>query len=322
MFFFKSLRPDQIISLLLALILLLVQGGLSLPEPIQAEEEPLQIFLVEPALRPVLPKNITQSETINNLEIEPNSVPTLPGISAQSYLVLDVGSGAVLLEKNKDEPLYPASTVKLMSALVAKQSLPLDTVLLTGPEVFIAGNRVGLSADRQVTAIDLIKASLVSSGNDAVQVLAYHHPLGYDGFIRTMNEEARRLSLTNTVFTNPTGFDDLAQKSTCQDLARLAQVVVKDPILKKFITLTETTISDIEGNSLYQLNNTNQLLGKYSQVKGVKTGTTELAGQVLITYWEEEEYSLLVVVMNSQDRYLDTLSLVNWVKEVVTWQRF
>jgi serine-type D-Ala-D-Ala carboxypeptidase (penicillin-binding protein 5/6) len=320
----SKFRPDQIISLFFALILLLIQGGLSLPEPIQAEEEPLYIYLVEPALRPVVPKIVETdlTEENNNLELDANLNSTLPDVSAQSYLVLDIGSAAVLLEKDKDEPLYPASTVKLMSALVAKKSFPLEHVLLTGPEVFIAGNRIGLTADRQVTIIDLIKASLVSSGNDAVQVLAYHHPLGYDGFIRAMNDEARRLSLTNTVFTNSTGFDDLAQHSTSQDLARLALEVAKDPLLKEFITLEETIISDIEGNSLYQLNNTNQLLSQYPQVKGVKTGTTELAGQVLITYWEEEQYSLLVVVMNSQDRYQDTLNLIDWVKTNVSWQEF
>lgn len=326
MFSTKSLRLDQIISFFFALILLIIQGSLSLPNSINAVEEPSYIYLVEPALQPVLPKIIDQTTAVssneNNNEVNNVVNAALPQISAESYLVLDVNSGAVLLEKNKDLPLYPASTVKMMSALVAKQSLPLDTVLLTGPEVFIAGNRVGLSTEKQVTVIDLIKASLVSSGNDAVRVLAYHHPLGHEGFIKSMNNEASRLSLTNTVFINSTGFDDEAQKSTSQDLARLALEVIKDPILKEFVVLSESTIEDVEGNDLYKLNNTNKLLTEYSQVKGVKTGTTELAGQVLITCWEEDDYTLLVVVMNSQDRYQDTLNLINWTKENVSWESF
>lgn len=321
MLVFNHLRPDQVISFFLAIVFLLIQGGLSSPRLVKIEQAPFLLNLIQPSARPMVPLKEFSDET-GSLRINSALFEPLSSITAKSYLVLDLGSGSVLLEKNQHLPLYPASTVKLMSVLIAKKSFPLDSILLTGPEVLIAGNRIGLSADKQVTVIDLIKASLVSSSNDAVQVLAYHSPYGYEGFIQAMNNEAVQLSLKNTHFANPTGLDNPQQYSTSFDLARLAQIIIKDPVFKNFITLSEAEVSDVEGNSLYKLRNTNQLLTQFEQVKGVKTGTTELAGQVLITYWEDQDYSLLIVVMGSEDRYQDTMSLINWVADNVTWQKF
>ncbi len=349
------LRIDQTISFIFCLVLLLIQGSLSLLRPAALSQETALLELIEPAPRPIrfsrnqvaavidnqendeknykiLKSQTEQTTGVNFSETSSGYTSSIGGskpfseslasISADSYVVVDLASAAVLLEENKDQPLPPASAAKLMSVLVAKNLFVLDSIVLTGPEIFIAGNRIGLSLEKQVRVIDLIKASLISSGNDAIQALAHHCPLGYDGFVKAMNEKAQQLSLNNTRFANATGFDHPNQFSSSYDLALLAREVIRDPVFKNFIQLPEAKIKDVEGNIVYQLSNTNQLLRQYDQVKGVKTGTTNLAGQVLITLWEEDDYSLLIVVMGSEDRYQDTLALVDWVQHNIVWQEF
>lgn len=305
----SRLRSDQFFSFVFCLVFLLIQGSLPLQ---QAQPLPpvSSLRLIQLNQIPV----VKGHESLMNLDQE-----QLFKITAQSYLVLDLNSASVLLEKNKDLPLFPASTVKLMTALVARDIYDLNSIIIVGEEVEVVGHQVGLRSGQEMKVIDLLKAILVNSGNDAAQILAFNHPFGYEGFIQSMNLKAQMLSLSNTYFTNPTGLDDYQQVSTSWDLALLSKEINKDPVLKRLVNLQQTSISDTSGLSNYQLFNTNQLLTKHNQARGIKTGTTQMAGQVLITLWEEANHELLIVVMGSQDRYQDTLYLVDWVSDNIEW---
>jgi D-alanyl-D-alanine carboxypeptidase (penicillin-binding protein 5/6) len=129
--------------------------------------------------------------------------------------------------------------------------------------------------------------------------------------------------LFSTRYQNPAGLDDSNQQTSGHDLAILAKEVIKDPFLSELVATTHKDITSVaattSAESKISLWNTNQLLYNYEQAKGVKTGTTDAAGQVLVTLWRENGHDLLIVVMNSKNRYQDTLALVDWTKENISW---
>ncbi len=309
----SRLRSDQFFSFVFCLVFLLIQGSLLPLEPVQSLSQVSSLELIQLDPIPV----VKDYQSLVNLNY--GQSPQLSQVTAQSYLVVDLKSASILIEKNKDLPLFPASTVKLMTALLARDIYDLNNVIRVGQEVEVVGHQIGLRPGQEMKVFDLLKAILVNSGNDAAQTLAFNHPFGYEGFIQGMNLKAQALSLTNTYFTNPTGLDDYHQVSTSWDLALLAKEINKDPVLKKLVNLQQASISDVAGFSNYQLYNTNQLLTKYDQAIGIKTGTTQMAGQVLVTLWKEASHELLIVVMGSQDRYQDTLYLVDWVSDNIEW---
>ncbi len=245
----------------------------------------------------------------------------LSAVTAESYIILDLNSSQVIKSHNPDKVLYPASTVKLMTALTARDIYKLDRALTVTNEASTEGHRIGLSWGKQLLVRDLITAILINSGNDAARVLANNHVRGPAGFIEEMNLKAQELHLENTVFKNATGLDDLEQVTTSRDLSILARAVLQDPFLYSLIQQVHTSISDTTGQATYQLYSTNALLHNNLQVKGVKTGTTPMAGEVLITLWQEGEHPILIVVMNAKSRYADTLLLVDWLQNNITWEQ-
>lgn len=254
---------------------------------------------------------------------QPNSLANLANlISAQTAFVLDLDSKTPLYTKQADQKWFPASTTKLMTALVARKIFAQQESLVVGPEVSVPGNKIDLAPGSEVSISELLYGLLVASGNDAAQVLAAHHPGGYEGFIREMNQTALSLGLKNTNFQNPSGLDAPDQYSSAKDLAIIASVVYSDPILKPIISTKEHLLLDINQQPISTIWNTNVLLGSASGVVAGKTGTTEFAGQVLVSLVEKNNRRLAVVVMGSQDRYVDTQLIIDRVFENYRWEDF
>lgn len=325
-----KLRTDQVFSIILCILLVTIHGGLE-PPAIEADDSLQEILLLKPAPIPVVsqPFELIEEDCVKILQDSgklatkhSDTSQTQFNITAQAFIVQDLASATVLAARRPQQQLFPASTVKLMTALVAKDIYPLDQAMLTTSGINTLGNKVGLLWGGQMTVADLLAAILINSGNDAALVLAHHHPNGYEGFIQQMNLKAQQLSLHQTTFANPTGIDDYNQLSTAWDLALLAKEALKDPLLADLVQSSQATIYDPVTMRTYLLNNTNQLLFEFDQAKGVKTGTTILAQQVLVTLWQENDHQLLIVVMGSTDRYQDTLRLVEWVREQVSWHNW
>ena len=131
---------------------------------------------------------------------------SFPVLSAQAVLAVDAASGVTLYEKNPDSPLLPASTTKIITALVAMDYYPLDAVIEVG-NISVPGQKMGLVYGEEIRVEDLLYGLLVFSGNDAAEVLAQNYPGGRDVFVAAMNLKARELNLENTNFGNPAGFD-------------------------------------------------------------------------------------------------------------------
>src|SRR6185369_7578687 len=141
---------------------------------------------------------------------------TQPVFSAVSIIAVDVDSGVTLYEKNPDEVLFPASTTKIVTALVALEVYRLtDVVTVDNPPV--DGQKMGLVNGEQITVENLLKGMLIYSANDAAEALARNYPDGYQAFIDKMNEKAQELSMTHSHFMNSNGLENWQHVSTARD---------------------------------------------------------------------------------------------------------
>lgn len=264
--------------------------------------------LISESLVPVLNTEFSDQQSINFLAT----------ISAESIYAMDLDSGTVLLDKNSSQVKAPASTTKLLTALVARKVYDLEQVLQVTNESSVDGNTIGLFNGEKIKVRDLIYASLVQSGNDAAFTLADNYPLGFDEYMKQMNLWAGKLGLSNTYFTNPAGLDNQYHQSTARDLAILTKEVLKDDFLKSVISTKSININDESGVYHHQLYTTNSLLGKQGVIGG-KTGTTENAGEALITEVENDGHHLVIVVLASEDRYSDTSKIIDFIFSNYNW---
>ncbi len=242
-----------------------------------------------------------------------------PYTSASAVIVQDVQSKTLLHGYGIDSPLLPASTTKLMTALVTLSKYSLDDVITIGSESMAIGHTMGLILGEEISVHDLLYGLLVESGNDAALALAEHHPGGYTGFVQEMNDLARTLHLDHTAFRNPSGVESYGHITTARDLAVLAAHALDNPTLRKIVNTESYSVSDRSGEFVHDLKNTNLLLGELEGVQGLKTGWTENAGECLVTYVEREGRGVIIVVLGSLDRFGDTENLVNWVYDHHTW---
>jgi D-alanyl-D-alanine carboxypeptidase (penicillin-binding protein 5/6) len=240
-------------------------------------------------------------------------------LNANNYLVLDINSGAVLLEHNSTASAFPASTTKMMTALVARDIYDLEYSLQVIKENLVNGNKIGFKVGERLRVSDLLHAVLISSSNEAAEVLASGHGGGRQEFVNKMNQTARELNLNNTLFVNPSGFDNENIYSTARDLGILARELLKDEYLSEIVKMTNYTFTDLEETTSHTVYTTNQLLYEMDDVIGVKTGTTDGAGQVLITALERDGNKVLIVLMGSDDRYQDTKQIIDWIYSSYEW---
>lgn len=239
-------------------------------------------------------------------------------VSAKALVVFDRPSETILLRKNETELLPPASTVKMATALAAR-SLYSEDAVLSVPATFSAqGTVVGLVPGQRYAVPALLQGLLMSSGNDVAQLLAIDFEGGPDLFIEYLNRFTTQLGLRGTI-TNPSGLDDTTQRLSTLDLVLLADELLRDEFLATIVASQSAVITSEDQLVAHQLTNTNELLGQEG-VTGVKTGTTEGAGQVLVTRFQPSVgRDLLIVVMGSRDRYQDTQTLLNWIQSEVDW---
>lgn len=242
-----------------------------------------------------------------------------PQLSARSATVIDNKTGITLYEKNAEIKHLPASTTKLMTALIALENCLPQSVIKAG---FIEkeGAVMGLQEGDTLTLENLLYGLLVPSGNDAAYVLAYSCARSYGDFIEAMNKKAKELGMLNTRFENPAGFDNESQYSTARDLTKLARAAVANPIISKIVAIKSVVINDVTGTKTYYLENVNKLLGTIPGVEGVKTGQTEGSLENLVVKITRDNHTLIAVVLGSQDRFGESTALIEWAYKNFTWQ--
>lgn len=235
--------------------------------------------------------------------------PIDPDISAKAVVIMDKDSKVVLFSKNPNLLFSMASTTKIMTSIIALDYYKMNDVL-TIKEEKVEGVNVGFTIGEKLLFRDILYAMLLPSGNDAALSIAQNYPGGEDAFIKKMNEKAKALHLTNTNFADSIGLEDSRDYTTPLDLARLASIALENEVFAKIVTTKTWRITDVTGGNKYLLKNLNILLGVQG-VNGIKTGYTTQAGQVLVVSKKEGEHTLIIIVMDSQDRFFDTSKLLD-----------
>lgn len=257
--------------------------------------------------------------TVSEIKLRP--IPYLkshapPEVTAEGVYIVDLPSFTPLYEKRAQEEFLPASTNKIMTALVASDIyLPDDIIQVKN--VLAIGQTMGLVENERISVENLLYGTLIHSGNDAAQALADNY--GTDLFIRLMNEKAKKLGMTHTFYKNPAGLDDFKQYTSPFDLALAARELLKNKSLSKVVSIKEITIADADFEQFHKLTNVNKLLGEVHGVGGLKTGYTENAGENLVSFYKKNGHQFIIVIVKSADRFGDTKNAVTWINETVDY---
>ena len=242
-----------------------------------------------------------------------------PSLSADALLVYDVDAQRTLYSRDADAALPPASLTKLMTALLAFEEGRFDDEVEIAAEDLVDGAAMGLAAGDVVSVEELLWGLLVASGNDAAMALARKVGGDVDAFVDRMNSAAEQMGLNETQFANPHGLDADGHMTSARDMLAITLRLLEYPLFREIVGTAETVVAG------YSLVNTNELLTSYPGADGVKTGTTELAGQCLVASISEDDHKLIVVVLGSDDRYADVANLhalydanYDWVEGDIT----
>jgi serine-type D-Ala-D-Ala carboxypeptidase (penicillin-binding protein 5/6) len=265
---------------------------------------------------------IAQNQNVYSHPLQPIAKSSSsPNVLAPAYLLIDADTNTILISKNPENRIFPASVTKLATAITALNIYPLDEVV-TITEEYKEGKVMELKPGEKITVKSLVTALLVYSANDAAFNLASHHQQGVQGFIKEMNLLAQKYHLANTNFTNFDGIHDPNHYSTVYDLAQLARLAIKNPIIKEYVKYKNLTVTDVDRLFTHDLISTNELLGVIPEIEGLKTGYTIEAGGCFVGLINLNGHYLISVVAQSPDRFADTKSLVAWAKYNLSWQPY
>jgi len=256
-----------------------------------------------------------------NIEFNFHSIPYsknffFPQISAKAAYLVDLPSFTPVFQKNAHLKLLPASTTKIVTALVTMDVFKLNKVVSIR-RLIIDGQTMGLVPQEKITVRNLLYGALIHSANDAAYALA--NAYGYKNFIRLMNQKAKQLKMTDTHFINPVGFDNPQQYTSVFDLALAARELLENSFLANTIAIKDITISDVNFSHFHHLASTNKLLGKMVGIGGLKTGYTEGAGENLVSFYKHKGHQYIIVILKSDDRFKDTRTLISWLDNNIAY---
>lgn len=259
------------------------------------------------------------------LDLSP--IPTLkheslkPDIKAKAALVMDYDTGLILYEKNINEPMPMASLTKIMTAILILENHDLSEVVTVDSDLSgEMGVRVWLRQYEKLTVGDLLKALLIPSAGDAATALADFHSGSVENFVAAMNARAKELNLVHTHFMNPIGLDEEGHYSSAYDLALLTKYALHFPAFRAIVKTDSATISSVDGKFHHSFDSTNYLLNSYLDILGVKTGTTDGAGQSLINLARSDRGNeVIAILLNSPSRFQENKSMIDWAFRSFNW---
>lgn len=245
-------------------------------------------------------------------------------VSAPSVLLMEASSGKVIYEKDADSKRAPASVTKVMTILLIYDALSEgkihkeDVVKTSEYAASMGGSQVFLEAGEEQTVDTLLKCIIVSSANDACVAMAEFISGTEDAFVERMNEKAKQLGMTNTVFKNCNGLDTDGHITTARDIALMSkELITKYPDVFEYTKIWMDTIihKTKKGEEEFGLANTNKLIRQYSYATGLKTGSTGEAKFCLSATAQKDGIDLIAVVMAAPDaksRVTDAQTLLNY----------
>lgn len=252
-------------------------------------------------------------------QIKINSIPKLKSesdvqVSAVSFVVYDPLTRTIIFSKNPNLRLSPASSIKILTALVALDIFN-PTDYLQAVTASSDESKMGLYANELISVENLLYGLLLVSGNDAAKTLSSNFPNGTNAFVIAMNNKAKSLGLEESYFVDPSGYMDSNYSSAFQ-MAILGAHAMKNEKIREIVGTQNKVVYDAAGLTPHHLQNLNELLVN-KNVTGIKTGFTNEAGGVLLTSYIHHGRELIIVVMKSQDRFSDTKKIIDEINKNV-----
>lgn len=252
---------------------------------------------------------------------------------AEGAILINQHTGQILFEKNAHSPMYPASTTKVLTAIIVLEDLALDEVVTIDPQSpYAGGSHIALEPDEQVTVEQLLYALMIASANDAAEALAIKHSGSIEAFALVMNQRAAEMGAINSNFVNPHGLPNSDHLTTAYDLAIISKHAMQNEMFRKIVKTiryeipptnkkTETRYLN-STNSFYQgMEGSNSLITvkgnkvpiAYEYVTGIKRGYTVDAKNCLISSATKEDKSYISVVLksNGDEMYADSRLLLD-----------
>ncbi len=235
-----------------------------------------------------------------------------PQTFASGAIVIDQQTSEILFEQNAEKQLEPASTTKIMTALLAIENYDQESIASVSSGLAHDGSGMGLQTGEHIKVKDLMAGLLVPSANDAADELSRLYPGGTDAFVQAMNTRARELGLTHTQYNNPIGYIDPAHVTTVRDLAILAREAMTHPEFASMVKVQSMKVTNQEKTIVHTLHTTNELLGSFEGIEGIKTGWTQEAGECFVAQATRGNQTYIVVVLHSPDRFKEARALLEW----------
>lgn len=258
------------------------------------------------------------------------SIASEPVISSESAVLIEIDSGEILYEKNSDRPMFPASTTKIMTALLTLENLNLSDKITVPEDMGPAdGSAMYLLPGETFSVRELLDGLLVKSANDAAVLLARTISGDTDKFAILMNQRAKEIGCKNTHFANPNGLHNPNHTISAYDMALIAREAMKNEILKSIVSQVNVTLNETaQTPEKRYFRNTNRFLWseskiilnneyipiKYDVVDGIKTGYTGEAGNCLVSSGEKNGIRVISVIFKSQgyEVYRDSRILLDY----------
>ena len=237
-----------------------------------------------------------------------------PTISAEGAILINAEDGSVIYEKNADKRLYPASTTKIMTALISLEIMDeinaeLDSEIKVPKEaVGIEGSSLYLKEGEIITAEELLYGTMLQSGNDAATALAISLGGNMSNFVEKMNKKAVELGCRETNFVNPSGLFDKDHYTTARDLALISKAAMETQAFRKIVS-SKNWSSDTTGRLF---TNKNKTIAEYDGATGVKIGYTKKSGRTLVASAKRGDTELIVVVLNAPNWFQDAYALLDY----------
>jgi serine-type D-Ala-D-Ala carboxypeptidase (penicillin-binding protein 5/6) len=236
------------------------------------------------------------------MEISPAEKPAgaaEPAIVAQSAAVIDSYTGEFLFVKNENALEYPASSTKILTALLVIEAGDLDKmVTIDLSDTKVEPSNLELKSGEQYTRRQLLYGLLLKSANDVAMALARDNAGSVEAFAEKMDRRAQELGATSSHFANPHGLHEPNHYTTAHDLALIARVAMEQPFFRHLVSTIYYTWKTPKG-AVYQLRNHNRLLRHFAGCNGLKTGYTRAAQQVLVSSALREGHEVISVVLHT-----------------------
>ena len=252
-------------------------------------------------------------------------------IYSPSCILIDSDSGKILYEKNAYKKMYPASTTKIMTAILTLENCKLDELVTVSdnavslesvPETY---TRADIQAGEILTVENLLNVLLIPSANDAAIALAEHVSGSVSEFSNLMNKKAKELGCKNTNFVNPNGVHNENQYTTAYDLSLIGKYAMNNETFRKIVCKTSYTLpaTNIYSSTDRKFENTNELLSSdnysYEYTTGIKTGYTDSAKNCIVASAKKDNYNFIVVILGANkttqtknERASDCITLFNY----------